>query len=386
MKFRWPFKKIKQKQWLGINLSAITPSAVMYGPEGITACINFTQEEGVEALESWLKANAPHGISVVLVLGDEDYELLLAEAPNVPDDELSAAIEFRIGDLLLQPVEETAIQTMRLPEDAYRGRMSMTHVVAVANEKIANWVTWAEALKLKVEVITVPEMSLLNVLSVNSINQGIAVLELGPKKGSLRLYQDGALYLTRHVAVGIDALDLQANRPDVEPVESDDAIVAVNEQDIDELVIDELATEELDLTEIDLAGLNTDELAIEGLKPEEDFELSADLEESTYVGFAPKAQVNEEQVQNLILDVQRSLDYYESQLGLGQITQLWLMAGDDDLSDLVEAMQQLLSAKIEQPNMADTFKQHAGLLIAEECTGINSVTIAVGGALVYEPS
>jgi len=275
---------------------------------------------------------------------------------------------------------------MRLPEDAYRGRMSMTHVVAVANEKIANWVTWAEALKLKVEVITVPEMSLLNVLSVNSINQGIAVLELGPKKGSLRLYQDGALYLTRHVAVGIDALDLQANRPDVEPVESDDAIVAVNEQDIDELVIDELATEELDLTEIDLAGLNTDELAIEGLKPEEDLELSADLEESTYVGFAPKAQVNEEQVQNLILDVQRSLDYYESQLGLGQITQLWLMAGDDDLSDLVAAMQQLLSAKIEQPNMADTFKQRAGLLIAEECTAINSVTIAVGGALAYEPS
>jgi len=376
VEFRWPFKKIKQKQWLGINLSALAPSAVMFGPVGMTACINFTQEEGIDALESWLKTNAQQDMPVVLVLDTEDYELLLAEAPNVPDDELSAAIEFRIGDLLSQPVEETAIQTMRLPEDAYRGRMSMTHVVAVANEKIKHWVAWAEGLKLRVETITVPEMSLLNVLSVNAISQGIALLELGPKKGSLRLYQDGALYLTRHVAVGIEALDLQSAMAEIEPVESDEVIVAVNEQSFDEL-----SPDELDLTEI-----SSDELILEGINSEEDLELNTELEESTYVGFAPKSKVDEQQVQNLILDVQRSLDYYESQLGLGQITQLWLMAGDEDLADLVDAMQPLLTANIVQPNMAEKFSQDAGLLIAEECTEINCVTIALGGALAYEPS
>jgi len=342
----------------------------------MTACINFTQEEGIDALESWLKTNAQQDMPVVLVLDTEDYELLLAEAPNVPDDELSAAIEFRIGDLLSQPVEETAIQTMRLPEDAYRGRMSMTHVVAVANEKIKHWVAWAEGLKLRVETITVPEMSLLNVLSVNAISQGIALLELGPKKGSLRLYQDGALYLTRHVAVGIEALDLQSAMAEIEPVESDEVIVAVNEQSFDEL-----SPDELDLTEI-----SSDELILEGINSEEDLELNTELEESTYVGFAPKSKVDEQQVQNLILDVQRSLDYYESQLGLGQITQLWLMAGDEDLADLVDAMQPLLTANIVQPNMAEKFSQDAGLLIAEECTEINCVTIALGGALAYEPS
>jgi MSHA biogenesis protein MshI len=376
VEFRWPFNKTKHKQWLGINLSALVPSAVMYGPEGMTACVNFSQDEGVEALESWLKANATDGMSVVLVLDSEDYELLLAEAPNVPDDELSAAIEFRIGDLLLQPVEDTAIQTMRLPEDAYRGRMSMTHVVAVANKEINRWVVWAEKLKLKIEAITVPEMSLLNVLSANAISQGIALLELGPKKGSLRLYQDGALYLTRHVAVGIEALDLQSNISEIEPAESDEVIVAVNEQSFDELQSDDL-----DLTEI-----SSDELTLDGINSEEELELNAELEESTYVGFAPKSKVNEQQVQNLILDVQRSLDYYESQLGLGQITQLWLMAGDEDLADLVAAMQPLLTANIVQPNMAEKFSHIAGLFIAEECTEINCVTIALGGALAYEPS
>ncbi|MEH6448579.1 MAG: hypothetical protein V7765_07905 [Oleispira sp.] len=375
MKFRWPFKQSKQKQWLGINLSALAPSAVMYGQEGISACASFSPEEGIEALESWLKKNAPHGTSAVLVLADDDYELLLAEAPNVPDEELSAAMEFRIGDLLAQPIEETAIQAMRLPDDAYRGRMSMTHVVAAANEKISRWVRWAEELQLKLETITVPEMSLLNVLSANSISQGIALLELGPKQGCIRIYQDGALYLTRQVEVGIDALDLQSAVDDIKPVESDEAIVAVNELNLDEL------NDELNLDE-----LSDDDLTSASLNAELDLELNSELVESTYVGFAAKPKVNDQQVQNLILEVQRSLDYYESQLGLGQITQLWLMAGNRDLADLVDAMQPLLMANIEQPSMADALKTNAGLAITEECSELNCVTIALGGALAYEPS
>jgi len=376
VKFRWPFKQSKQKQWLGINLSALAPSAVLYGQAGISACVSFSPEEGVEALESWLKKNAAYDTSAVLVLDGDDYELLLAEAPNVPDEELSAAIEFRIGDLLSQPVEETAIQAMRLPEDAYRGRMSMTHVVAAANGKISHWVSWAERLQLKLETITVPEMSLLNVLSANSISQGIALLELGPKQGCIRIYQDGALYLTRQVEVGLDALDLQTDADEIEPVESDEAIVAVSEQNFDELNSDELSIE----------ILNDDDLTSASLNSELDLELDSELGESTYVGFAAKPKVNDQQVQNLILEVQRSLDYYESQLGLGQITQLWLMAGDLDLIDLVDAMQPLLMANVEQPNMAETLRKNADIAIAKECSAMNSVTIALGGALAYEPS
>ena len=362
MEFHWPFKKLKHKQWLGINLSTLSPSAVIYGQEGISACVCFSPEEGIEALKTWLKANAPHGISAVLVLDDDDYELLLTEAPNVPDDELSAAIEFRIGDLLSQPIEETAIQAMRLPADAYRGRMSMTHVVAVANKKISSWVTWAEKLHLKLEAITVPEMSLLNVLSANAINQGIALLELGPKQGCIRLYQDGALYLTRQVEEGMDALGL---------------------------LPDEENNSELDLDDVSVVELNSNELDLElddELNEELNEELDIDLGESTYVSFAPKSKVNDEKVQNLILEVQRSLDYYESQLGLGQITQLWLMAGDRDLTDLVDVMQPALTANVEQPNMAETLKKNGDFAIAEGCSGINCVTIALGGALAYEPS
>jgi MSHA biogenesis protein MshI len=263
---------------------------------------------------------------------------------------------------------------MRLPADAYRGRMSMTHVVAAANERISHWVDWAEGLQLKLKTITVPEMSLLNVLAASSISQGIALLELGPKQGCIRLYQDGALYLTRQVEMGIEALDLQSDVEESPLVESDEEVVAVNELNIEELSDEEIAQNSLN-----------DELELE-LGGELDIGNEEQFDESSYVGFAPKAKVNDLQVQNLILEVQRSLDYYESQLGLSQITQLWLMAGDQDLTDLVEAMQPALNANIEQPNMSDVFQQKAGITIAENCSNMNCAAIALGGAFAYELS
>ena len=140
MKIRWPFKKLSHQHWLGINLSKLSPSAVIYNQGEISTAISFSAEEGLAALTEWLKENITDGMPAVLVLDDDDYELLLAEAPNVPDAELSAAMEFRIADLLSQDISETAIQAIRLPDDAYRGRMSMAHVIAASNQTIEHWV------------------------------------------------------------------------------------------------------------------------------------------------------------------------------------------------------------------------------------------------------
>jgi MSHA biogenesis protein MshI len=392
--FRWPFNKTKHKHWLGINLSSLSPSAVIYSAQGVEAAVCFEQEQGLEALEEWLKANASADMPTVLVLDDDDYELLLAEAPSVPDEELSSAIEFRIGDLLAQPVDETAIQAVRLPEDAYRGRMSMAHVIASPNEKIQHWVDWAESQRLRIETITVPELSLLNVLALNAITQGIALLELGPKQGCIRLYQDGALYLTRQVEVGIDALDIQEDLTDstadehtvpsehakAEEAESLDAVA------INEIVLDEISEEDFSVSVVDgeEIELELDEQLAAG-EPSSDND-ALNFDENSYVGFAPKAKINEEQVQSLVLEVQRSLDYYESQLGMGQVTQIWLMSGDKDLSSLVDTMQPALTAKIEQPNMTARLMDLTDFTVNSSCEDLNKTLLALGGALAYVAS
>jgi MSHA biogenesis protein MshI len=373
VKFRWPFSKKRNERWVGINLSSLTPSAVIYSNEGIVDAVTYDQEQGIDALALWLKQHVTHGISAVLVLDDDDYDLLLVEAPNVPDEELNAAIEFRIGDLLAQPIEETAIQTLRLPREAYRGRMSMAHVIACPDETIKKRVRWANKLHLAVEIITVPELSLLNVLAASSIDQGIALLELGPNHGCIRLYQNGALFLTRQVEMGIDVLDINSA--------------------IEETSFENASFEDGDHSDINLEEMNLSDFTSENSDSGDDFE-SSELQlevaeddwtsyKESYVGFSPKAQVNGQQLENLVLEVQRSLDYYESQLGMGQITQLWLMGGDTDLKDLVDAMQPLLTAHIEQPDIADKLAKKVGMEVPNDIIDINKSVTALGGALAY---
>ena len=373
MTFRWPFKAKKNKHWVGINLSTLTPSAVIYSDQGIVESVSFHHDDGIAALEHWLKKRISQTMPAVLVLDDADYELLLVEAPEVPDEELTAAIEFRIGDLLNQPVAETAVQAVRLPRDAYRGRMSMAHVIASPNSVIQKWVKWAAINNLSVNVITVPEFSLLNILSINDIDQGIAILELGPNYGAIRLYQQGALYLTRQVEVGLNALAMQNN----------DSAVDVQPDATDELDIEE-NNESFLLDEVDLSNAAAGELdvSVEELETDLKAELEAEINDA-YVGFAPKAKIDAMQVDNLILEVQRSLDYYESQLGMGQITQLWVMAGDEDLTLLVDAMQPALAANIKQPDISKKLQQIEGVGLSVHEGDINNRIIALGGALAY---
>ena len=373
MKIRWPFKKISHKHWIGINLSQMCPSAVIYRAGEVVKCISFTAEEGPQALTQWLKANAPEGIPTVLILDDSDYELLLVEAPAVPDEELSVALEFRIADLLALPVAETSIQAVRLPSDAYRGRMSMAHVIAAPNTVIAQHVEWANKLGLALKLITVPEFCLLNLLALLDVEQGIALLDLGATQGRIRIYQAGALYLTRQVEVGLDALDIEV-----------DALEQATASD--ELFIEQIDEPE-SAQESEQESEQNNEQELELLEQEVELDVSAienqpELDVSEYVSFAPKAKVNEQQLQNLILEVQRSLDYYESQLGMGQITRLWLIASGFDLTHLVDAMGSSLTAQIEQPDFTEILIQ-LGIKL-EACNGpFNKMAIAMGGALAY---
>jgi Tfp pilus assembly PilM family ATPase len=368
VKLRWPLGKTKHKRWVGINVSSLIPSAVIYSNEGIVHAIAYDQEQGIEALELWLKKHVKNGMPAVLVLDDDDYDLLLVEAPNVPDDELSAAMAFRIGDLLAQPVEEIALQAIRLPCDAYRGRMSMAHVIACPNEKINARVKWAEKLNLAVEIITVPELSLLNVLAASSVDQGIALLELGQSHGCIRLYQDGALYLTRQVEMGLSALDIN-NNDDQRTSEN----INYNDVNLEYIKFDDVSKQYSFIEgEVDLPELQIEEIEDELF-----------IDQDAYVGFSPKARVKDVQVGNLVLEVQRSLDYYESQLGMGQITQLWIMAGGVDLTPLVDAMQPALTAHVEQPDISYKLVNTSGIKNSGYVNNVNDSVTALGGALAY---
>jgi hypothetical protein len=65
---------------------------------------------------------------------------------------------------------------------------------------------------------------------------------------------------------------------------------------------------------------------------------------------------------------------------MGQITQLWIMAGGVDLTPLVDAMQPALAADIEQPDIAGKLVKKSGVNVSGN---INDSVKALGGALAY---
>ena len=333
MQIRWPFSRKKSKEWVGVQLSVQRPAAVICSPDGIMKSFSVVpagdsdedRKQTEKALYLWLKKHTQQGMPAVIVLDDADYELHLVESPDVPEEELSSAIAFRVQDLVSYPAEETSVQAFALPSDAYRGRMRMAYAVAAHDERIRKLTRTIDRLKLTLDTITIPELSTLNLIAAHDIEQSIAVLNLEEESGMIRLYSNGALYLTRQMDFGWKQLGLNS-------------------------------TSESETEETELALVEEDDVASSGLETE-----------------------------NLILEIQRSLDYYESQLGMGQITQLWMMAGDLDLSELVENIQQSLTARVEQPDLNSSLQIEAGMPVSDDCDNINCAALAVGGALSYVP-
>jgi MSHA biogenesis protein MshI len=362
VEFRWPFKKKNHDQWIGIDLYKEAPSVVVQSRACIEDCASFNQQ-GMEALDQWLDRNIGADAPAVLVLDEAQYELLLVEAPEVPEEELADAISFRIADMLSQPIEDMAIQAFRLPPDAYRGRMNMAYVVASPKETIRDIVGWAEKRRLKLEQITVPEMSLLQTLAAHNNAQNSAILELKEGHGVIRLYSDGALYLTRQVEVGFKALGFDA-QSDAETHAEEQS----EQQEILELSADDISQE---LEEQSTGGVLLNEL---------DFDQLA-LEETQ-----AKDNIDDLQTENLILEIQRSLDYYESQLGMGQINNLWVFSSQVDLSALCEKIKPMIHTKAKQLDLNSSLPKAGVVDVSASCVGLNNALISLGGALSYVAS
>lgn len=367
MNFRWPFKKIKQDKWVGINLSESSPGIVLRSQHCVEHCTDLAASNGELTLDKWIDKQLPSDTPAVLVLDEKQYELLLVEAPDVPEEELTAAVSFRIGDLLSQPLEEMTIQAFRLPPDAYRGRMSMAYVVASPKETIRELVDWSKKRKLDLKQITVPEMCLLQVLAAHDNAQNSAILELKENHGIIRLYSDGALYLTRQVEVGFAALGFsESGMP--ESVSNETSSPAFNEE-LNKELNEELGEIELETSDEDQG----EEVLLNEL----------DLDEVILKENQAIDAIDQQQTENLILEIQRSLDYYESQLGMGQISNLWVFSEQVDLSLLCEKIKPMLHTNAKQLDLNSSIPKAGIIDVAGDCEGLDKSLITLGGALSY---
>jgi MSHA biogenesis protein MshI len=143
----------------------------------------------------------------VSVLEPAAYQLLLVEAPDVPDDELRAAVRWRIKDLIDFHIDDAVIDVFEVPAHSRGAQNRTMYAVTAKADLIKQQVESLEAAGLKLDVIDIPELSLRNVASLlESGERGVALLYVAEQSSILLLVRQGVLYLTRRIETGVQTL------------------------------------------------------------------------------------------------------------------------------------------------------------------------------------
>lgn len=203
------FKKAKKNDgWLTIAFTGdgIAAASVRRVPAGRPAVelSNFYPRGGAGALEKVGRELQTSQYRCLTVLGGGEYQMFAVDAPNVPAEELKAAVRWRLNDMLDFHVDDATIDVLDIPADknaAQRAGHSM-FAVAARNSVIEQRQGLFAAARIGLEVIDIPEMAQRNISAmIESAGRGVAMLSLCEDGGLLTVTFNGELYLSRRIDV-----------------------------------------------------------------------------------------------------------------------------------------------------------------------------------------
>ena len=212
-----------------------------------------------------------------LVLDHSQYQLILIDVPDVPEDEVEAALKFKVKDLIPFNLEEAVVDVFRLPAQAYRGRLKMAYVAVAKREPLDELANLFGMSGLKLQCIDIEDHAMRNLISLGGQKENGGILRVRKDRSTINLCHKDHLCLNRHIEMGWSSFEKV-------------------------------------------------ELAEPGGPP---------------TGF----QI---QLDTLILEVQRSLDYFESQLGLGVIPELFVLCGSELPDEVIVQLDKAFNAWVKR--------------------------------------
>lgn len=191
-------------------------TAAVGGKPSLKQCLFAAGDEGAALTQVVGRLSARHARTVG-VLEPAAYRLLLVEAPDVPEDELRAAVRWRIKDLIDFHIDDAVIDVFEMPAHARGGPGRTMYAVTAKADLVKRQVDLLEGAGLGLDVIDIPELSLRNVAALlEDGSRGLALLHLGEQSSILLLVRQGVLYLTRRIETGIRDLATAADlRPEL---------------------------------------------------------------------------------------------------------------------------------------------------------------------------
>ncbi len=233
-----------------------------------------------------------HEAYCISVAEDDMFTLLLVDTPEVDASELKTAIRWRIKDLIDFHVDDAIVDVFDIPGQEERGRQKLMYVVAARRAAVQSHINQLEDERINLSVIDIPELAMRNIAGLLPEDEvGVAMLYLSSEGGLLTLTRQKNLYLSRRLDIGINQLS--------------------------SFVADEAH-----------------------VRHEDDDVFTIDNEES-YSSPLIRA------FDNIVLEVQRSLDYYESHFALPPVSTMVLAPMEDHIPGMDEYMGQHLGLPVQ---------------------------------------
>jgi MSHA biogenesis protein MshI len=211
---KWPFARGKREPgWLVVSLRPGELSFVhgQYAPGGesvVDRCGTHALEGEYQGAERLAKELGFDRYQCSTLLAPGEYQMLLVEAPNVPQMELKTAIRWRIKDMLEYHVDDATVDLLEVPRNPAGGeRGHSMYAITARNEVIQACIGRFEAARIPLSVIDIQETSQRNVAALFERDErGLAMLYLGDDQGLLTINFRGELVFARRIEVGKQAL------------------------------------------------------------------------------------------------------------------------------------------------------------------------------------
>lgn len=273
----------------GVGIARITHDSAE-APPHLSLCRYIPNESLAERptllarLSEELQLEEAHCISIA---ENDMFTLLLVDAPEVEASELKSAIRWRIKDLIDFHVDDAVIDAFDIPGQEERGRQKLMYVVAARRAAIQAHINQLEGERINLSVIDIPELALRNIAALLPEDEtGVAMLHLTHDGGLLTMTRKKNLYLARRLDIGLTQLTAFSAEP--EP----------------------------------------------SLEAEEEFTLDDEVSQPLQRAF-----------DTIVLEVQRSLDYYESHFSLPPVAGLVIAP----LEEPVPGMQNYIASNLGVP-------------------------------------
>ncbi len=136
---------------------------------------------------------------LIALLPPDSYQVLLLEAPGVPDDELRSAVRWKLKDMLDYHIDDAVFELLKVPASG-EGRLPYLYAITVPARVVREMAALYQESGLALQVIDVDETAQRHIAArLEPPGYAVGLLHVQGERGLLTFTFEGELVLARRI-------------------------------------------------------------------------------------------------------------------------------------------------------------------------------------------